>query len=188
MPEEAMGSYYYYCVAHRIIMSALPDGVTSSDVGTLEGTSSIDCDGVQQSPPAQAAPASPPPAGPDDCTCNCCHVVQCPIMTVGTFYAGSSNMCTASACRSHFYFCPDQGTHSNGGQVKAMFGVNNPSALTQSYEVAGSVYVPFNNVNDAFTTASVTCPIKEALKASNWAGAKASYEQSLQVLSIGRLS
>eukprot|EP00854_Cymbomonas_tetramitiformis_P019509 gene19509-23327_t len=58
--------YYYFCLTKNVIMAALPDGVSSDDIGELEGTESIDCSDVKQSPPAGTA-ASPPPSPGDDC-------------------------------------------------------------------------------------------------------------------------
>jgi hypothetical protein len=114
--------YYYYCNTVNVLMGALPDGVTAADIGILEDTEQIMCSGVTQSPPAgAAAPATQPDVS--DCTCSCCDAASCPSMTLGTFYAGSPAACTADACRSQFYFCPDSGTHNAGSEVTADFSL-----------------------------------------------------------------
>ena len=81
---------YYFCTAKAVIMNALPAGVSSADIGTLENTGSIACGGVSRSPPAGGAVPAPPPQGPDDCTCSCCDAVSCPSYTHGMYYAGAA--------------------------------------------------------------------------------------------------
>ena len=114
--------HYYFCTAKAVIMNALPSGVTSGDIGLLEGTGSIACGGVNRSPPAGGAAFAPPPAGADDCTCSCCDAASCPAYTHGMFYAGAATGCTATACSAHFYFCPDAGAHTTGSRVTAKYG------------------------------------------------------------------
>ncbi|KAK3288890.1 hypothetical protein CYMTET_3644 [Cymbomonas tetramitiformis] len=170
---SSSSAYYYYCLTKNVIMAALPTGVSSADIGVLEGTGSIDCDGVQQSPPVSSSVvASPPPGGVDDCTCSCCNAAQCPSRSVGTFYAGSSSACSEAACRAQFYFCPDSGSHTEGSIVEATYGTGTAG---QGYTLGGATYTPVNNVEGDRRVTDETCAIKSSLGNSDWTGTKAAY-------------
>mmetsp|Transcript_19363 Transcript_19363/g.23130 ORF Transcript_19363/g.23130 Transcript_19363/m.23130 type:complete len:321 (-) Transcript_19363:429-1391(-) len=47
-----------------------------------------------------------------DCECDCCREGECPELTKYTYHAGSADKCTPLHCRSHFWGCPDEGSHN----------------------------------------------------------------------------
>ncbi|KAK3281988.1 hypothetical protein CYMTET_10251 [Cymbomonas tetramitiformis] len=167
--------YYFFCLTKNVIMAALPDGVSSDDIGELEGTESIDCSGVTQSPPAGTA-VSPPPAGHADCTCACCEASDCPVYTYSTFYTGSEAACSADACRSMFYSCPDTESHSDGSDVVAVYGAT-PNTAGVPYTSAGSTYTPAANVSGSRAVTDDVCAMKSYLDmdGDNWAAIKSVY-------------
>jgi hypothetical protein len=159
--------YYYYCMSYNVMMNALPDGVTSADIGTLEGTDPDSwCGDVTQSPPASTYIApSPPPAVSDDCTCSCCQadgIYSCPNTTqtsYGSFYAGSEAACNEDACRSEFYFCPDTGSHNDGDVVTAYYAANG-AATTSAPTTPATIVVEDDDSgddNDAVIILIVVC-------------------------------
>jgi hypothetical protein len=81
-------THYYYCLTKRVLLGALPVGVTPEDIGTLEDDDgSVSCGEVARSPPAAVAPL--PPHLTPDCTCKCCSADACPVarFTYGIFAA-----------------------------------------------------------------------------------------------------
>jgi hypothetical protein len=169
-------SHYYYCLTKRVLMGALPLGVTAADVGTLEDDDGIACGGVERSPPAASAPL--PPVATPDCTCKCCAAEMCAeaAFTYGIFAAGSQAMCSPSACRAHFSFCPDDGTHNAGAEVLAHFGTGEEDTTDVAFVNAGAVYVPTTNVAPQLDATDAVCAAKTALAAGDWEAVTAAYE------------
>ncbi|KAK3287329.1 hypothetical protein CYMTET_5153 [Cymbomonas tetramitiformis] len=164
--------YYYFCLTKNVIMAALPDGVSSDDIGELEGTESIDCSDVKQSPPAGTA-ASPPPSPGDDCSCACCEASACPTYTYGSFFVGSQAECTAAACRSHLKFCPDTGSHNDGSEV---FPFYESTTITSSPPAADSSSSSPSDDEDIIIAVSVVAAILglALIGAGAWYAAKVS--------------
>jgi len=56
-----------------------------------------------------------------DCQCECCKEETCPVMKTHMIAVGKREMCTQDMCRSKLFDCPDLGSHSDSGQVRATY-------------------------------------------------------------------